>query len=139
MADEPVLPFLRLVAKPYKIPDDLARELAAIVIEWGGLENVITVDLEQLRMRAKIVRELSDRMPGTFGAKLKLWRRSYNTLFPTVKVYNDRVEDLFAKALIVGRERHRIVHGAVQGLLQPQLVPSGEHPAPPIPPTDEKP
>jgi hypothetical protein len=110
MADELVLPFLKLAAKPYTIPDDLAHELAAIVIEWGGLENAITVDLEQLRVHP-IVSRLSDRVPGTFGAKLKLWRRAYATLFPTVKAYNGRVENIFAAARVVGLERHRVIHG----------------------------
>jgi hypothetical protein len=196
MSNQIKFPFLKLVAKPYRIPDDLARELAAIVIGWGGLENVIMVDLEQLRM-FEVARNLSDAMPGAFGAKLKLWRQSYVALYPTMKVYHDIVDDIFSKTRIVGFERHRIIHGwwrpdesdpnvfhvlpamdrlrktayiqanvayvsavhedirklsdavwslnasrqlhAVQGLLQPQLVPSGGRPVPPTPPTDEKP
>jgi hypothetical protein len=196
MSDESNLPFFRLEAKPYTIPEDLARELAAIVIEWGGLENAVTVDLEQLRVWP-IVRGLSDAMPSTFGAKLKLWRRSYATLFPTIKAYNDRVESIFAGARVVGLERHRIIHGvwmadqdnpgsftvlagidrrkdiayfqpnlpylkavhedikklssavwslnssrqlhAVQGLLQRQPSPSGEHQVLRMPPSPEKP
>jgi hypothetical protein len=110
MSDEARLPFFRLEAKPYKIPDDLARELAAIVIEWGGLENAVTVDLEQLRM-FKAASDLADAIPGTFGMKLKLWRRNYATLFPTIKRYNDIAENIFSNARIVGIQRHRLIHG----------------------------
>ena len=197
MSDQPILSFLRLEAKPYLIPEAFARELAAIVIEWGGLENAITVDLEQLRA-FPIVEQLSDRMPPTFGAKLKLWRRSYTTLFPTIEGYHVRAENILLAARKVGLKRHRIIHGvwtqnenepgtftvlagidrrpsdiayfqptlpylaavhadikkisaaiwslnasrqlhAIQGLLQPQLLPSGERPAPQPPPTLEKP
>lgn len=102
--------FLKVTAKPYSIPDDLARELAAIIIEWGGLENAITVDLEQLRMW-EIVRKLTDVLPGGFGAKLKLWRRSIAALYPTINLYNDVADGVVAAAKTVGIHRHRIIHG----------------------------
>jgi hypothetical protein len=194
--DEPQLPFYHLKAKPRVFSEEIARELAAVVIEWGAFENVIATDLEQLRT-FKVVRDLSDRVPGAFGSKLKLWRRSYVALYPTIKNYHRIADDVFEKARIVGLERHRIIHGqwypeegdpnsfyilpaldrirevapmkadirylsavhedikklsdrawslhasrqlaAVQGLLQPQLLPSGERPAPQPPPTLEKP
>jgi hypothetical protein len=195
MADEPQLPFLNLKAKPRIFSEEIAHELAAIVIEWGAFENVITSDLEQLRS-FKVVRDLSDRVPGAFGAKLKLWRRSYVALYPTIKSYHRIADNLFDTARTVGLERHRIIHGqwvlddsdphtfhilpaldrirevppikadvrylaavhedikklsdrawslnasrqlaAAQGLLQPQLLPLAEHPAPRPPPSHGK-
>jgi hypothetical protein len=194
--DEPQLPFLHLKANPRIFSQEIARELAAIVIEWGALENVITTDLEQLRM-FKVAHDLSDRVPGSFGAKLKLWRRSYVALYPTIKSYHRIADNIFETARIVGLERHRIIHGlwypeesdpntfyilpaldrvrevqsikadvrylaavhedikklsdrawslnasrqlaGAQGLLQPQLLPSGGHPALQPPPNPEKP
>lgn len=196
MAEEPVLPFFKIEERSYAIPDELARELAGIVIQWSGLENAVTIDIEQLRA-FPVVRALSDVIPGTFDAKLKLWRRAYATLFPTVKAYNDLAEDIFGKIRLVGRERHRLIYGvwspvqdqpgtftvmagldrrkdiayfqpnmiyltavhqdikklsdgvwslnasrqihAVQGRLQRQPGPSGEHRALQPPPTPEKP
>jgi hypothetical protein len=112
MSDESSLPFFTLTANPYTIPDDLARELAAIVIEWGGLENAITADLESMRMWP-VVRALtdSDALPGTFGGRLKLWRRSIAALYPSIKSYNDIAEEIATKARAVGIHRHRIIHG----------------------------
>lgn len=190
-------PFYRVQANTYPIPADLARELAAVIIEWGALETVIALDLEQLRVHAP-VRKLSDIVPSAFGAKLKLWRRSYSTLFPSVTLYQSAAEEIFTKTREVGLARHKIIHGlwrhggdkdpeafsvvagldrpkdvtyfrvdakllgmlatdirtlkdyawslnatrqlhAVQGLLQRQPAPLGEHPAPPPPPIPEKP
>jgi hypothetical protein len=195
--DEPALPFYKLQAKPYPIPADLARELAAVVIEWGAFENIIETDLGQLRM-FPIVAKLADAMPGAFGAKLKLWKRSIDTLFPTVHLYRRVAEEIYTKSREVALVRHRIIHGlwrhggdddpmaftvlaglyrpkaaayfrvdaaflamvagdikklsdtawslnatrqlhGIQGLLQRQPGPSGEHQAPQPPPTADKP
>jgi hypothetical protein len=108
--DESKFPFFNLVAKPYHIPNELAQALAGIVIDWGNLENAINNDLQEFRA-FDVVRRLSDDVPGAFGAKVKLWRRAYFALYPTMTVYHRRVEDLFAKTRIVGLERHRIIHG----------------------------
>lgn len=193
--DDPALPFLHLKSRPRAFSDEIARELGAIVIEWGALENVVTTDLEQLRA-FDVARNLCDLVPGAFGAKLKLWRRSYVALYPTIKSYHHIADDVFEKAKVVGLERHRIIHGwwypeennpsrfyilpaldrarkvdpvkadirylaavnedirklsdrvwslnasrqlaGVQGLLRPQLLPSGGYPAPQPPPTPEK-
>ena len=115
MPDESNLPFFSLTAKPYTIPDDLARELAAIVIEWGGLESAITTDLESMRMWP-VARALtdSDSLPGAFGGRLKLWRRSIAALYPSIKSYNDIAEEISVKARAVGVHRHRVIHGLWQ-------------------------
>jgi hypothetical protein len=110
MVDESELRFWKLRAQPYIIPDYLARELAAIVIEWGGLENAITADLEAMRMWP-IACALSDAIPGGFGARVKLWRRSVAALYPTIKSYNEIATKIAEKAHTLAIYRHRLIHG----------------------------
>jgi hypothetical protein len=105
-----VVPYIGLTGKPYHISPELARELAAIVIEWGSFENAVTMDLEQLRNFA-LARQLEGRIPGAFGSKLKLWRRSIAVLFPTVALYNSKAEEIYLNARTTGTQRHKLIHG----------------------------
>jgi hypothetical protein len=109
MADDAV-PFINIRAKDYHISDDLARELASIVIEWSTFENAITIDLEQLWQFAK-AKKLADSIPGAFGARLKLWNRVYHALFPAIPLYTTRSDAIASKGREVALIRHRLIHG----------------------------
>ena len=90
---------------------EMFTTLGEIVIHWSRVESSIDQEIFTMRHQWEIVRKLTDVLPHAFSPKLKLWRDSVRTLYPTIEDYQ-----LFADAFVervknAARIRNHLIHG----------------------------
>jgi hypothetical protein len=116
MADTPIgdpatRPWVSFKSDQHPIPDDLARELAALVIEWSGFEAAIDLDSQSMRRRSPVVEKLFEDEPRSFERRIVAWRDAVKALYPNDDGYKDIASVICSAGKFVGRHRHAIIHG----------------------------
>jgi hypothetical protein len=106
----PDLPFFTLKSHDHPIPDDLARELAGVVIKWSVFENAIVLDTDQM-MKFPAVRALATEAPRSFKRKIELWKRAIHTRFADNESYKNVASEICSQGKSVAQHRHQLIHG----------------------------
>jgi hypothetical protein len=104
------IPWMHIHGENETVPDNFAKELAGIVVEWSRFENGIAMDTAQF-MRIPNIRALTKDAPINFKKKIELWKACILTLYPEVKIYTSTAVEICSKGKIVAQHRHRLMHG----------------------------
>ncbi len=97
----------------HPIPEKLARELAALVIEWSGFESA--VDLDSLLMRRfPVVQKLFAEEPRNFKRKIESWKEAVHALFPDDEGYKNIATLICGEGKTVAHYRHALIHNRWQ-------------------------
>jgi len=92
------------------IPDELARELAALVIEWSGFEAAIDLDSGTMKRQPAVAKLFEDE-PRTFKRKVAVWAKAVRALHPDDEGYKEVARFISSEGKYVARHRHAIIHG----------------------------
>ena len=63
------------------IPDGLARELGALVVEWGAFEFAVTLDTHLLAQNPEVQKLYKGDLPRNFRGTVKRWKDAICTLY----------------------------------------------------------
>jgi hypothetical protein len=102
-------PWLPFKSDRQPIPDDLARELGALVIEWSGFESALLADIRVLA-KSPVVKKLFSDEPRSFKKRIELWKDAIRALYPNDAGYIEVANIICSGSKDVARYRHVLVH-----------------------------
>jgi hypothetical protein len=110
-AQEAQAPMFRVNGQPVVLPDEFAKALAQIVVEWSRLESAIASDTTSTMNMLPALADMATEAPRSFKKKLDLWSKVTKRAFGSIPQYCQVVDHIVPRARTAALIRNHLIHG----------------------------